>query len=338
MTLELYPTLLCNLSCRFCDTTLRHARPTGELSAARLLEILDEAAAMGVKRLFLLGGGEPLLRKDATPALMKRAKAHGMEGILTTNGTFLGPELARTLIEIGWDEVHVSIDGADAATHDDLRGQQGAFQRTVRNLCRLSTWRRQQGVETPRLALHTVVTARNWRAMIDILHLARAMGATRVDFDALVAYASEQLALAVPPEEVPEVARLAREGLAVAAELGIATTLGSFLSPQTLERGQTRVEAPDLAGLAGAPCLKAWHHLVIQADGRTSPCCVLAGEGGSAAEAPLSRVWATDPFLGTVRAGMLAHRPLPRCSECSQNILRHEAVIRSHLPQVGANA
>ena len=78
-TLELYPTLLCNLSCRFCDTTLRHRKPTDELSPERLLGLVDEAAAAGVGRVFVLGGGEPLLRRDATPALLRRVKEHGMD-------------------------------------------------------------------------------------------------------------------------------------------------------------------------------------------------------------------------------------------------------------------
>ena len=86
MTLELYPTLSCNLDCAFCDTTDRHRPPVNELSTERLLEIVDEAAELGVERLFLLGGGEPLSRKKATPAIMVRAKEHQMEGILTTKG------------------------------------------------------------------------------------------------------------------------------------------------------------------------------------------------------------------------------------------------------------
>ena len=85
-TLELYPTLRCNLNCAFCDTTDRHRPATNELSVDRQLEILEEAAALGAQRVFLLGGGEPLL-SAATPKLMERTKELGLEGVLTTNGT-----------------------------------------------------------------------------------------------------------------------------------------------------------------------------------------------------------------------------------------------------------
>ena len=78
-------------------------------------------------------------------------------------------------------------------------------------------------------------------------------------------------------------------------------------------------------------CLKAWHHLVVQADGRTAPCCVLSGIAGSVAETSLAEVWANDPTFGSIRTGMLAGKPTGRCVECSANILAHEHAIRARL-------
>ena len=69
-----------------------------------------------------------------------------------------------------------------------------------------------------------------------------------------------------------------------------------------------------------------------QADGRTSPCCVLAGEGESVATGSVRDVWESSPSLNAIRAGMLAGRPTGRCAECSENILGHERAIRARLP------
>ena len=91
--------------------------------------------------------------------------------------------------------------------------------------------------------------------------------------------------------------------------------------------------APPGAGIKAAPCLKAWHYLTIDAAGRTSPCCVLAGEGGGVVPGALAKLWREDTFLSTVRRSMLAGTPLPRCAECSANILSHEAAIRDCLPE-----
>jgi len=331
LVLELYPTLKCNLDCAFCDTTERHRPAVGELSAARLRELVDEAAALGVRRVFVLGGGEPLLRRDVTPQLLERIKVRGMEGVLATNGTLLDAPLRERLIAIGWDEIHVSIDGATPEVHDALRGVQGAFRRTVRNVCALAVDKRRAGLELPRLALHTVLTNQNHASIAEIVKLASALGCYRLDLDALIAYRPEQLALRLSPEQAAGFPARAAEALALARELGLATTLERFLDPGALDRGETRVEIPAAPGLAGAPCLKAWHYLVVQSDGRTSPCCVLAGEGGSVAERPLQVLWRDDPFLNDVRRGMLDKRPLPRCRECSWNILAHEAAIRAEL-------
>ena len=331
MTLELYPTLACNLDCAFCDTTDRHRQPVNELPTERLLEIVDEAAALGAQRLFLLGGGEPLVRKRATPLIMERAKAHGMEGILTTNGTLLNDGLISRIIDMGWDEIHFSIDGPTSAIHDPLRGQSGAFKRTVRNACKLNVIKRRLGLRHPRIAIHFVLTQANHHTLTEMVDLAHAIGAFRVDFDALIAYTPDQLRLQLTAEQRAQVARDAAAALERAQQLGIETTLENFLDPDRLERGQRVPARPDGDGLKGAPCLKAWHYLVVQADGLSSPCCVLAGQGGSVADQSVSDVWHRDPFMEQVRTGMLAGQPLERCAECSWNILSHEAEIRRHL-------
>ncbi len=331
MTLEIYPTLACNLSCRFCDTTDRHRSPVDELSCERWLEIVDEAASLNVQRVFILGGGEPLVRRDATPQIMDRVKAHGMEGILTTNGTLLNASLAERLVEIGWDEIHFSIDGPTPEIHDPLRGQSGAFMRTVQAMRLLAQAKQEQGREAPRLALHFVLTNENHRTLSDMVHLGASLDVFRIDFDALIAYTPEQHALALSPTQAAEVPGLAQEAKTLAESLGIQTTLDNFMHPDRLARGEQDPPGTDAPGIKGAPCLKAWHYLVVQADGKTSPCCVLSGQGGSVRNTTLDTLWRTDPFMLSVRRGMEAHQPLPRCRECSWNILQHEAAIREAL-------
>jgi MoaA/NifB/PqqE/SkfB family radical SAM enzyme len=331
VTLELYPTLRCNLDCSFCDTTDRHQAPVAELPLSRHLALLDEAAALGVQRVFLLGGGEPLMARQITPAVMKRVKDLDMEGILTTNGTLFPSGFTEQLLDTGWDEIHFSIDGPNPAVHDDLRGLDGAFRKTVQNICRLNVLKQQRGLDTPRLALHFVLTNKNWRTLSEMVRLGRALGVFRIDFDALIAYRPEQQALQLTDAERDQVPAVAARAQALADNWGIATTLDRFADPANLLRGERDIPIPDGEGLKAAPCLKAWHYLVVQADGRTSPCCVLAGEGESVADTPLDEVWRDGGFLNQVREGMESGQPLPRCRECSGNILEHERVIRGYL-------
>jgi len=167
VTLEMYPTLSCNLDCSFCDTTDRHRPPVDELSTERWLELLDEAAALGVQRVFVLGGGEPLARRDCAD-LLRRITDLKLEGILTTNGTLLTLPLTQQLVETGWSEVHVSLDGPDAPTHDALRGRAGSFRRAVRNTCRLGVLARRAGAPL-KVAIHFVITRTNWTTLFVLI-------------------------------------------------------------------------------------------------------------------------------------------------------------------------
>ncbi len=328
-TLEVYPTLRCNLDCSFCDTTERHQPARGELPTERWLALLEEAAHLGARRLMVLGGGEPMISLSTMP-LMRRAKALGLEGMLTTNGTLMPGALLQDLVDIGWDEVHFSVDGASPATHDRLRGRPGAFRKTIRAACQLRRLRGERRL--PRIALHMVLTRENWRETGDILRLAAALGAFRVDVDALVAYRPEQHSLALSAAEKVSFQESLPDWIALSDALSLPTTLPLFLGERALERGLAP-PAPPLSGsgLRAAPCLKAWHHLTIQADGRLSPCCVLAGEGESLASGSLAEHWHSSPMLEAVRGGMRRGKPTGRCAECSENILAHERAIREWL-------
>ena len=91
VTLEIYPTLRCNLDCSFCDTTERHRPAVNELTTEQWLKIIEEAAQFGVQQVFVLGGGEPTIRTDFL-TLLGAIKDHGMYGMLTTNGTLLNKQ------------------------------------------------------------------------------------------------------------------------------------------------------------------------------------------------------------------------------------------------------
>lgn len=75
----------CNLTCAGCYACAHHRKPSDELPAGRIAEILDEASSLGVS-VVMLAGGEPLLSHGWLEAL----GSHGeMVGIVFTNGTLL---------------------------------------------------------------------------------------------------------------------------------------------------------------------------------------------------------------------------------------------------------
>jgi MoaA/NifB/PqqE/SkfB family radical SAM enzyme len=95
--------------------------------------LLDELPDL--EQVTLQGLGEPLLHPDLV-AMVTAAKHRGLRVGFNTNGTLLTPDKAEALVAAGTDWMHVSMDGATAATFEHIR--HGArFDQVLQNLRRL---------------------------------------------------------------------------------------------------------------------------------------------------------------------------------------------------------
>lgn len=121
-------TTRCNLNCVHCRSRAglkgKEAADTGR--ARFLMDRIAEAA----KPVFVLSGGEPLLRGDIFEIASYGAKL-GFKMALATNGTLISAEVCKKIKDSGIKTVSVSLDGPDAATHDDFRKQKGAFEKIL---------------------------------------------------------------------------------------------------------------------------------------------------------------------------------------------------------------
>ena len=114
----------CNLKCVHCYAHAKDIPFDNELSTLEGKNLIDDLARFGVPVL-LLSGGEPLIRKDL-PELAAYAVKKGMRAVISTNGTLITQEIARTLKNIGLSYVGISIDGMEEI-NDRFRGVKGAF-------------------------------------------------------------------------------------------------------------------------------------------------------------------------------------------------------------------
>ena len=62
------------------------------------------------------------------------ARECGLRVALATNGTLVTTEVAHKIVDAGVRRVSISLDGADAATHDAFRGIPGAFDKALQGL------------------------------------------------------------------------------------------------------------------------------------------------------------------------------------------------------------
>ena len=110
-----YLTYRCNARCSFCDI---YRRKTTLADPALVEQHLKQLKPLGV-RFIDFTGGEPLLHPDL-PELLKIAGKTGFHTSVTTN-CILYPKLAEKLRGLV-DLLHFSLDSADAAQHDGIRG------------------------------------------------------------------------------------------------------------------------------------------------------------------------------------------------------------------------
>ncbi len=130
--ISLNVTARCNFACRYCYKGHLTTRELEELSGEEIHDIIDQAVALGVKRVFVTGG-EPFLRPD-----LEEIAAHFLEHdifpYISTNGWLVTPARAAALRRAGLKHVQVSFDSPLPSMQDFLSGVPGSHQGILRAL------------------------------------------------------------------------------------------------------------------------------------------------------------------------------------------------------------
>ena len=113
-------TYACNLACIHCLSSSGRRDP-GELSTDECLTVIDELARMQVFYVNI-GGGEPTIRPDFFQ-IVDHAVASGVGVKFSTNGSRIDAAVAQRIAGSDYIDVQISLDGADAATNDAVRGE-----------------------------------------------------------------------------------------------------------------------------------------------------------------------------------------------------------------------
>jgi AdoMet-dependent heme synthase len=122
-------TRACDLACKHCRASAMPQRDPSELDHAQGLRLLENVAGSGCP-VVVLTGGDPAKREDLVE-LVRYGTSLGLRMCLTPSATpLVTRELLIKLRDAGLSRLAVSLDGADAAAHDDFRGVQGSFART----------------------------------------------------------------------------------------------------------------------------------------------------------------------------------------------------------------
>jgi radical SAM protein len=125
-------TRACDLVCLHCRACAQARPDPNELSNVLSRRLIDQIASFPHRPMLVLTGGDPLKRDDIYD-LISYSAALGLETAITPSPTpLVTTEAIARLQGAGIARMAVSIDGADAATHDRMRGVSGSFDQTQR--------------------------------------------------------------------------------------------------------------------------------------------------------------------------------------------------------------
>ncbi len=124
-------TRACDLVCRHCRACAQRQADPNELSTALAKQLVGQLTEFPKPPILVLTGGDPLKRPDLCE-IIEYAFDSGLEVAVTPSATpLVTDEAIARMRDAGMARLAVSLDGADAHTHDAVRGVPGSFERTL---------------------------------------------------------------------------------------------------------------------------------------------------------------------------------------------------------------
>ncbi|MCY0898483.1 MAG: radical SAM protein [Firmicutes bacterium] len=125
-------TRACQLHCRHCRAQAIPRRHPQELTLDDMLPVLDDLATQFERPpILVFTGGDPLERPDLEAIIGQAVSRRLITALAPSVTPRLTPLVLQQWHDLGVHSVSLSLDGADAPTHDKFRGVRNTFVRTV---------------------------------------------------------------------------------------------------------------------------------------------------------------------------------------------------------------
>lgn len=166
-SIELAVTYQCQANCHKCYSANLKDEKGKDLAVEEIRTIIEQALRLGIIHVNITGG-EPTLRNDLTE-IIKACQPKKIMVSLVTNALNLSFDKMKEFKRAGLNTIQISLDSADSATHDKLRGVSGCYDRVMKG----AFWARELGIN---LCFSTVMSTEESsyeKAMKSLLELAR---------------------------------------------------------------------------------------------------------------------------------------------------------------------
>jgi len=303
----------CNLKCKHCYSSSIDQSDPDELSTEEAFRFIDDLSEWGIG-LLIIDGGEPLCREDLLD-ILKHASSKGIRTTIGSNATLIDEGMAKKLLEVGVMAVAISVDGADAETHDSFRGLNGSFEQAFKGIdsCR------EAGLP---FQFNTVIRKDTLSQLGDVLRLVVDSGANAAEFFDLVASGRAKEECKEQVLNLDE-RKWAMEWLAQSQEDCpiIIRVPGCPMYPLLLQEKNIRPKHFPAEMLRRVPyygrgCAAGMPmgYVMIQSNGEVNPCMLLQVKLGNIREQSVRSIWENSPILAELRQRELLKG---ECVECT---------------------
>ncbi len=284
----------CNLACSHCYISAGPWQPReDELTFEEFERISGEILELSPGAMFVLTGGEPLVRSDLEQ-IAASAVQQGATAVVGTNGVGLTERRIASLAEAGVTGVAVSIDSLDPQTHNDFRHGNAALEGTLQAIDRLGA----AGLD---FIVQTTVTPMNKDEVRALAAFSAEKGAVSFNLYFLVETGRGEAVASLNPQENEEVLL---ELVDLQKEYRGNMLVRSKCQPQLMRHIYERdPESPLLNYGTRCPC--GIQYCRITPDGKLTPCPYLPKVAGDLRVSSFREVWEGSPLFQSLRTGTL---------------------------------
>jgi radical SAM protein with 4Fe4S-binding SPASM domain len=306
----------CNLSCKHCYSESTDQAAPDELSTEEAFRLMDDLSGWGIG-LLIIDGGEPLCREDLLD-VVKYASSKGIRTTIGSNGTLINKTMANRMLEAGVMAVAISVDGADARTHDSFRGIAGAFEQTMR------------GIEACREAglpfqLNMVIRKDTLSQLEDMLRLAVDLGANATEMFDLVAAGrakeecKEQVLNSDERRQAMELLAEAQTDYPLIIRVPACPMYPLLLQQKNIQPKHFPKEMLQRVPYYGRGCAAGMPmgYVMVLSNGEVNPCMLLQVNLGNVREQSIMSIWENSPILAELRQRDLLKG---ECGDCQYKL------------------
>lgn len=271
-------TSLCNSNCVFCE--VKGLDRKNDLEFERIKKLIKEAKDLGVKGV-TFSGGEPFVYYKIWD-LIDYTLGLGLDLNITSNGLLISnfsEEQFNVLKRL--KNIFISLESADAETHNQLRGGADFFQKTVAGIKKLVE-------RNINVIIASVISNKNYLKIDDLIKFTGELGVKEIVFQPLhiwtnydsVEYLKSKDQMVLSQKESADLKEKMKASIKLVEKIGVKNNLANIV-PWIDKYFEFQKPNPEKGRwikniLPGYKCLEIFTKIFVGSDGGLLPCAMLS--------------------------------------------------------------